>query len=397
MNTTLYARALNGKIKVWIAENYGNSIVTKNGYMDNNLAIHAHNITMKTSEAQMASMVKKKKQEGYKDIYDIMTIHGVGIGIDDLTEQQWLQKYLPDSNIDANYNLKPMKCQPFKKGKMVYPAIAQPKLNGVRAVLRWETVSEGDGMFIESVSKAVLRSKSGLEYHFPNITDNLDYSFFIDENTGLEVAYDGELYLHDTPLNTINSACPLINDRGTIAKTSNPYIYAKINFVIFDIAVEDLSQKDRIVITEAVIAPEYNIRALIHTIVHSDEEVAEYTMKCIANGYEGAVIRNMDAEYAFGSRPMTIMKSKHFMDAEFEIVDVVSMEKEPSAGMFVLKNDINDETFTCVSMTSYDERALYLMDKKEYIGKMATVKFYERSGVKQVPFHANVVTIRDYE
>lgn len=86
----------------------------------------------------------------------------------------------------------------------------------------------------------------------------------------------------------------------------------------------------------------------------------------------------MDAEYAFGSRPMTIMKSKQFLDSEFEIVDVVPMDKEPECGMFVLRNDINDETFTCVSMASYTDKVYYLSDKNKYIGKMATVKFYER-------------------
>jgi len=39
----------------------------------------------------------------------------------------------------------------------------------------------------------------------------------------------------------------------------------------------------------------------------------------------------------------------------------------------------------------------YLRNKDKYVGKLATVKYYERSGVDCVPFHANVITIRNYE
>jgi ATP-dependent DNA ligase len=395
MYTTLYARALNGKIKVWTIMSYHNSIATTNGYFFNEKATHIAKVSMSSIEVEIISKIKKKKQEGYKDINDIFLLTN-NFPTEAITES-WLQANLPITNVDANYNLKPMKCQPFKKGKMKYPAIAQPKLNGVRATLRWEKNIIQDGLFSKLVERAVIRSKSGLEYYFPHITNNIDYEFFLDKDTELEVAYDGELYLHDTPLNIINSACPLINANGTIAQTSNPHIYSEIQFIVFDIAIEDLVQSNRITIVESLAGNERWIKPLLHSIVHDDNEVAEYTMKCIANGYEGAVIRNMDAEYAFGSRPVTIMKSKHFMDAEFEIIDVRSFKKEPDTGMFVLKNNINDEIFECVSMASYEQRKNYLANKEIYIGKMATVKFYERSGVKQVPFHANVVTIRDYE
>lgn len=78
---------------------------------------------------------------------------------------------------------------------MKYPAIAQPKLNGVRATLRWEKNIVQDGLFSKVVARAVIKVKSGLEYYFPNITNGISYDFFVDNDTKLEVAYDGELYL----------------------------------------------------------------------------------------------------------------------------------------------------------------------------------------------------------
>jgi hypothetical protein len=400
MYATLYARALNGKIKVWSIDYMYGKILIRNGYFTNSLAVHSSSPKMASVDSELMSKINAKKKEGYKDINDIYALAN-SIPPNGIVTEEWLQQVLPKSNLDSNYNLKPMKCQKFKLGKMQYPAIGQPKYNGVRAILRWESNVTGVGLFTENRERAVFRSKLGLEYHFPHITIPLTKDYFIDDETGLQVAYDGELYLHDTPLNIINSACPLINENGVIAKTSNPVVYSNIQFIVFDVAVEDLSQSNRIKLITKVDSFFNPIVSSPSRTLYSDDAVINYTLECIANGYEGCIVRNIDAEYAFGSRPMTIMKSKQFQDAEFEVIDIVSKGLEAwsdgSDVKFVLKNDINDATFDCMAMFSNTERLHMLYNKSDYIGKCATVKFYERSGVKQVPFHANVVTIRDYE
>lgn len=405
MYTILYARAQNGKIKVWRAEDTGNGIRTLYGYYGGNLAVHISKITMKSSHGQLLSMIKAKKKDGYKDVNDIIinvnniehlptsNLPTATLIKPNTITKEWLNTWLPKTNLDANYNLKPMKCQPFKRNKFKYPAIAQPKLNGVRGVLRWEILTAGEGAFKTTAETAVIRSKSGLIYHLPHITDVMVKSDFIDKNTGLEVAYDGELYLHNTSLNMINSACPLINNRGTISKTKYPHITPQIKFVIFDISNEDLAQSNRTNIV-GNIPPMIGTDTVKDTIVYSDEEAMTFAMQCITDGYEGAVIRDMDAEYKFGSRPMSMMKIKKFYDAEFKVIDIIPKPRESTTAMFVLRNDINDASFECNPMGSYAERKSYLDNKESYIGKMATVKFAERSGVKSVPFHANVVTIR---
>jgi len=396
MYTTLYARAMNGKIKVWHIDNKGGYIVVGYGYLGSKVHLTSIEVTMSSADAQILSTIKKKKKEGYKDINDIYAI--TNKPTPPVITPEYLDKVLPESNLDDNYNLKPMKCQKFKKGKMKYPAIAQPKYNGVRAVMRWEENIVGDGLFSKKQERAVIRSKSGLEYHFPHITNHLTKDDFIDIETGLQIAYDGELYLHNTLLNIINSACPLINDRGTIAKTKNEEIYKQIVFVVFDVAIEDIPQSERI---EILGSKDFKgltrVSPTLSEIVNSDDEVLEYTVKCIANGYEGCVIRDIDSEYKFGSRPMTMMKSKQSSDAEFEVVDIIPKPREPETGLFVLRNDISASLFECNPMGTYQQRKEYLHNKDKYIGKMATVKFYERSGISKVPFHANVVTIRDYE
>ena len=396
MYATLFARALNGKIKVWYIDGYlGDYIIIRSGYFNNQLTTYRSKITMKSVDAQILSTIRKKKMQGYKNLDEICIL--ANTTEPSVVTESWLQQVMPKSNLDYNYNLKPMKCQKFVPNKMHYPAFVQPKLNGVRAVLRWESNEVGVGLFAGTKERAVIRSKEGLEYYFPRITEPLEKDFFIDSETRLQLAYDGELYLHNTPLNIINSACPMINSNGVIAKTSNPRTYDLMNFVIFDVAVEDLSQKIRIDLIEEVDLSYEGIQTVTTSEVTTDEDVASFTVDYIARGYEGAVVRDMDAEYGFGSRPRNIMKSKQFQDGEFEVIDIIPKPKEPDTALFILKNDINDNVFECNPMGVYAIRKRYLDNKSEYIGKMATVKFYERSGVKQVPFHANMVTIRDYE
>lgn len=399
MYATLYSRAINGKIKVWMINDKVDNILVSYGYLGGNLINQRVIVTMKSSHSQVMSMIKKKTKEGYKSITDIINYHskqGNHISEPTTITTSWLDKYLPSTNLDDNYNLKPMKCQKFRVDKMKYPAIAQPKYNGIRAVLRWERYEEGEGLFKNVSERAVFRSKSGLEYYLPRITNMLDKEFFIDKHTGLEVAYDGELYIHNTPLNVINSACPIVYENGVIAKSSNPVATDQIVFMVFDIATEDLGQYNRVKIYEQLPMLN-NITPSEHIIVYNDSDVLEYTAKCIARGYEGAVVRDMDSEYKFGSRPMTMMKSKNFMDGEFKVVAILPKPKEPETSLFVLKNDINDNLFECNPVGSYEQRKKYLDNKDDYIGKMATVKYYERSGVNKVPFHSNVITIRDYE
>ena len=101
-----------------------------------------------------------------------------------------------------------------------------------------------------------------------------------------------------------------------------------------------------------------------------------------------------------------MLKLKFFDDAEFEIIDIVPvgyshlMNGDPTittVGMYICKNDLNDATFEVVSMGDLEYRKSLLQNKEQLIGKKVTVKFYERSGVSQVPFHANALIIRDYE
>ena len=91
-------------------------------------------------------------------------------------------------------------------------------------------------------------------------------------------------------------------------------------------------------------------------------------------------------------------KSKPILDGKFKIIDIIPEgAKRPNFSKFVLRNDINGETFECMPVGDASTRQSYLINKDKFIGKIAFAEFRCRSGVKEVPSHGNVIKILDNE
>lgn len=410
---TLYSKDSNGRVRTWSicveTRNDTPCIVIEQGLINNpteyvlpitnGTNIGKNNATTPYEQAckEAESRWKLKRKQGYKSTFDLGAKEGSFLSID------WIISNLPINSTDDNGNLRPMKCKPFEYGRMVYPAIAQPKLNGVRCVMRIETIN--DGLF-GLKRQAVLRSKDGLEYVLPHIT-NAAMNYIYNNPDNYEMVFDGELYIHGKRLNIIKKHIPMRSSNGTVSKSE--YDTSNVQFWMFDLSIPDVHQADRSQLLYEIykdIPVGYTLNTLKHveTIpVTSDDLFITLVEKWINEGYEGGIIRNLSAVYRFGSRPFTIMKCKKYKDGEFIIVDIIQKNETQSVGgirtyiCFICKNDINAEIFEAVPLGNEKERLEYLANRQSYIGKKATIKYYERSGVKNVPFHGNVVTVRDYE
>jgi hypothetical protein len=386
----LFARDIKGNIKEWNITPIpaSNSASIQTGRLGGQLIetiIEHPDIT-----THIASRIAKKRKEGYVSLKDT-GFPNPNATLFNAQLYTWLEGTLTKCNTDANNNLKPMKCQKFKEGVVKYPAIAQPKYNGLRAVLRWEHWVINEGIFAEPKDGAKLRTKEGLEYVLPQITSNLSKAMFQSEIG--ELVFDGELYIHGKPLNYIKSSCPMTNSHGTISKPSgNP---DEVVFVIFDLAIPDILQDCRLV-ELASLESTAKLWIAPHITISTDAAAMEYRDLCIKQGYEGCVIRETDEEYAFGFRPSFIRKFKTHLDSEFLIVDLIPKPSDDSLPLFILKNDINNEVFECNPTGNWDYQRDLLNNREELIGKFATVRYRERTGTdKKLPFHANVIDIRD--
>lgn len=374
------------------------------------------------AEFELASVYEKHKKKGYKSLTDL-GLNPLDYLNDIVPLWNEIEKRLPKYNTDANNCIKPMKCQKFAIGKFYYPAIIQPKINGVRAVVLLKEFTPTDLFSTEGFVRddkhyhAVIKTKEGLVYniwHIEQLFNHLYQAFPEYAN----VAFDGEIYIRGEKVTSIGGA----------ARNSRNPLHKKLQFVNFDLSVPDLSNADRDELrfkiwrdyTAKFTSSAHNVMAgriwenlsieghsmwdsFILIVLNSDKcwddnQALFYMQKAIEHGFEGAVIRDVAAEYKFGSRPATMMKLKKFDDAEFECIGVEHTGNPDDKIGFnvrlVLKNDINDLVFSCTLTGTVNERLDILNNPP--IGKSVTVKFYERTK-NGLPFHANVVGIRDYE
>lgn len=402
--TTLYKRNSNGKPLFWcisvnidtyhkepIRIHYG--IVGKEGRIE-------YISTHRKVGDEIESLVKAKRKEGYKELQDLYDNAPKLIEPGDL--YNYLNTYLPKFNTHDNGAFIPMLCKtlednkPFEKGSY----FGQWKINGERCII---TAEIEKGLF-ETV-KFHYRSREGVDW-----TDKLSYlddfllpcipqeiiDMMIEEGVGL----DGELYLPGYGINEINSF---------IKNTELPQHY-KLQFWLYDICIENMSAWQR----QAVLESNFDRYRLHNTIskeghlnntnklvylynynVTDINEAIKMRDTFISIGFEGLVIREKSAEYQFGGRRNnSMLKFKKKLDGLFTIIDVIPEgRKRANLGKFVLKNDINDETFECTFNATHAQQEEILINKDKYIGNKAFVEYRERSGVKQCPFHGKVTRI----
>lgn len=305
---------------------------------------------------------------------------------------QYLEDVVDKTNTDTLGFAKPMKCQKFELGKVNYPCIGQPKYNGVRATVCIDyTCNE---MFNET--PIIIISKEGVRYKLEHLNAELYNLLKGLEARGINTpVLDGEIYLPNTQVTTIG---------GAARNEKNP-INSQLQYVIYDLSIENMCQLDRLYMLDSscsMIAFHHNsisnrgVYLSPRFTLKDDEEALALLDKCLAAGYEGAVTRQYEPEYAFGQRPMTMRKLKKFEDAEFELIDIVEYgDRNQAVGYgckFICKNNINDYTFESVPLGSAEQRLEFVLNKDKYIGNKVTIKFYERTGgIYNLPFHSNVI------
>lgn len=127
--------------------------------------------------------------------------------------------------------------------------------------------------------------------------------------------------------------------------------------------------------------------------VSSAEEVDAYFHQFVQDGYEGAILRK-DASYEH-KRSKNLLKYKEFDDAEFEILDVCQGKKENQAEYCWV--DLKNGNKCKATLSFNDEECKHFLENKdEYIGQLATVRFFgwTQDGSLRFPV---IKVIRNYE
>jgi DNA ligase-1 len=354
----LYKRSVSGKISTWKIIVNNNSYYTITGYIDG----------IKTQSNPTVCEAKSYCTAEEQALKEAQAIHRKRIE---------LGSFENINDIDTPVFFKPMLAQDFNdhKSKIKYPVYSQPKLDGIRCIVR------ADGMWSRNGKKIISA---------PHVFNALSPLFDINP----DLIFDGELYA-DKFANDFNAICSLVKKTKP---TSDDLIKSaeSIQYYIYDLPSSNKKFSLRLDDLYDLDLPECCKKVL--TVVCIEEHVIQhYYEQYVEQGYEGQMIR-LDSEYE-SKRSKSLLKHKSFIDEEYTILDVVEGEgnKTGMVGSFIFENK-EGKRFNSSPKFNWEVCKQMWNERDTLIGKQATVKYFNLTpGNSPVPRFPYVIAIRDYE
>ena len=249
------------------------------------------------------------------------------------------------------------------KDKVKFPILSQPKLDGIRCIVK------SDGMWTRT-GKEIISA--------PHIFEGLKHIF----DTRPDLILDGELYTSNTDVdfNTIISCVRKTKPTKEDLIVSKSYI----EFWMYDMYEgEDLNYQQRRMNLHSI-KQEFELNDNLYQILatyelNSFEQIQSKLSDYIAQGFEGQILRVPNAFYE-NKRSKSLLKHKTFHDEEFTILAI-----NEGIGKFANKAaTITIETregvkVDCTVNGTMEYIGEVWKNKLNLIGKQATVKYFEKT------------------
>lgn len=332
----LYSRSTTGKISTWEIEYTKDSYRTISGFQRMKLVTSewtkcegkSYNTTSEQTEKEAKALWKKKVESGmFEDI----------------------------NKIDEETFFEPMLAKDWdkEKSKVKYPIFSQPKLDGVRCIVK------KDGMWTRNGKKIISA---------PHIFESLKYLF--EENPDLIL--DGELYT-DKLANDFNKIISLVRKTKP---TQEDIVESEqwIEYHIYDLPSFKDTFVKRYQELKNMSLPEC-CKTVPTEQVDNLNNVEAYLFDHLAKGYEGQILR-LDLPYE-NKRSKSLLKHKQFQTEEFIILSVTEGigKLQNKAGTFQIKTKDGVEVDVTINGTHEFLEDLWKR-KDELIGKECTVRFF---------------------
>lgn len=340
----LYKQNNTGKIQQWGVTTEGNVVTTTYGVFEGKLQTTHETIKGKnvgkaneTSDLQQANLkarqlFDKKLKSGY---------------VADLERAR--------STTNTLDGVKPMLAFPKEKKEahVVFPALVQPKLDGMRCIA---VVESGECTLYSRTQKEITT--------LPHINAEIEDCAAISGYTN--IILDGELYNHEDKDN--------FNKLMSLIKRDNVHEdCAHIQYHLYDV-VSDEPYVTRVQPLVDFCCQEHLIR--VDTLsINNAEMLTQFFHGALKAGYEGAMYRNPNVGYE-GKRSSSLLKVKVMQDAEFIIIGVNEGKGKLAghAGAFVCKTPEGKEFKAKMKGKTEDLKA-YFENDADYIGLKLTVQF----------------------
>lgn len=355
---TLYSRSVNGKTNEFTIEVEGNKYRTITGFTDGIKTTSNWTLceakTYCTADEQAlkeATAIHRKKMEtgSFENIADIDT----GTYFEPMLAKDWNKE----------------------KAKVKFPLYSQPKLDGIRCIVR------KDGMWTRTGKQLVAA---------PHIFEALKPLF----KGRPDLIFDGELY-SDKFANDFDSLCSIVKKTKPTPEDI-ALSAAQMEYHIYDLpSCKDVFSK-RIAALDllSTILPEC-CKVVNTYILQNEQEVEAQHELYVTQGYEGQMLR-LNGLYE-NKRSKSLLKHKSFIDEEYIILGVEEGigNKTGMVGSFIFESK-SGKRYNCSPKFNW-QRCTEMWEQREtLIGKQATVKYFNLTpqGVPRFPY---CIAIRDYE
>jgi DNA ligase-1 len=351
---TLYSRATNGKVNEYVVEVEDNKYRTISGYTDG----------IKTTSEWKVCAAKSYCSAEQQALKEATALH---------RKKMEVGSFENIADIDTETYFEPMLAHDWhkEKSKVYFPVYSQPKLDGIRCIVR------KDGMWSRNGKKIISA---------PHIFDAVEHLFKADPN----LIFDGELYA-DKFANDFNAICSLVKKtKPTWADLNESK--EKIEYHIYDLPSNGGTFSQRLNSLAKIELPKC-CKIITTYILQNSKEVETQHELYITQGYEGQMIR-LDKLYE-SKRSKSLLKHKSFIDEEYIILGVEEGigNKTGMVGSFIFETK-EGKRFNSSPKFNWEECTKMWNERDQLIGKSATVKYFNLTpGDSPVPRFPYVIKI----
>jgi len=345
---TLYSRATNGKTNEYIIEIQDNKYRTISGYSDG----------IKTTSEWKVCSAKSYCSAEEQAMKEAVALH---------RKKMEAGAFENISDIDNETFFEPMLAHDWhkQKDKVKYPVYSQPKLDGIRCIVK------KDGMWSRNGKKIISA---------PHIYEAMEPLFI----SNPDLIFDGELYA-DKFANDFNAICSLV--KKTKPTVEDLKESAKvIEYHIYDLPSCKEIFYERYQILYNLDLPKCCVKVKTE-LLRSESEIRQMYEVYIHVGYEGQMIR-LDKSYE-NKRSKSLLKHKSFIDEEYTILGVEEGigNKTGMIGSFIFESKTG-KRFNSSPKFNWEECTRMWSERDQLIGKSATVKYFNLTpdGVPRFPY-----------
>ena len=241
--------------------------------------------------------------------------------------------------------------------KINYPAYVQIKYDGFRCLAHYSN----------TLNKVLLTSNNGKLFYNLEVIENQLKPLF---KNNQDLYLDGELYIHNSKLQTISS---LLLSKKEV-DTSN------IVYNIFDcFFLDDLEKtfQQRYNFLKNNLKEKSRINLVKCFKVENKDNIDQYFQSFLRKGYEGIIIRNYDGIYKLNGKSYDVLRSKEFKTDYFKIIGAKkgSGLQENSVIWVLQCLNNNNKSFNAIPYGSIEEREFWLKNYKKFLNKIVKVKY----------------------